>query len=219
MKGLRKMNFKKSLIFLFGITMLFVAAASAYAFVLAAVPGSQDKKTAEKTTPAVKEQDQDKISKGYEVALRERALNLDKREKEIIRREQEVAFLEQDILKRMKEVDDERAKLTRDKKKYEEDKEEFSKRVNRVQNSESEERIQQVVNIMKSVKAAVAAEQLVALYGENKNTALQVLSRMDSRSLGKIFSKLTDTRLAAKILEDLKEWRAADAGQGAIITP
>ena len=209
-----KLN-KKLILFLVALLVIAVAA-TAFAFSIGTIPGGQDKKATEKKET---EQDKTKISKGYEVALREKAAELEKREKDIVRREQEVAFLEQDILKRMKEIEDERAKLNRDKEKFEKDKKTFNTRVNRVQTSESEERIQQVVNVLKNVKAAVAANQIVALYGENKNTALQVLSRMDARTLGKIFSKLTDTRLAAKILEDLKEWRTADAGQGAILTP
>lgn len=214
-----KVKTNNSLILVLAGLLLVLLAATTYAFTLGAIPGEQDKKTAEKKEAEKSSQPQKKISKGYEVALREKGAELDRREKEIIRREQEVAFLEQDILKRMKEVEDERAKLNRDKTKFDKDRKTFNTRVSRVQTSESEERIQQVVNVLKNVKAAIAANQIMALYAENKNTALQVLSRMDARTLGKIFSKLTNTKLAAKILEDLKEWRTADAGQGAIITP
>ncbi len=70
-----------------------------------------------------------------------------------------------------------------------------------------------IAQTFKNTKSNVAAAQLKALYEQNRVTALYVLSQLDSRSAGKIFSKFPDATLAARIMEDLKAWRVSEGAE------
>ena len=131
-------------------------------------------------------------------ALQRKAAQLKQREEAVARREQEMAVLERDLLRIRQEIADERAELEKDKAEFE-----------RQETERNSARITLIANTLKNTKAAVAAAQLIALYERNRTTALYILSRLDSRSAGKIFSKMTKADLAAQIIEDLKAWRVA----------
>ena len=124
--------------------------------------------------------------------------DLRQREEAVARREQELAVLERDLLRMRREIVEERTALDAAKAEFE-----------RQEQERNGERITQIANTLKSTKANIAAAQLIALYERNRTTALYVLSQIDARSAGKIFSKMTDAELAAQILEDLKAWRVA----------
>lgn len=126
--------------------------------------------------------------------------DLRQREEAVARREQELTVLERDLLRMRREIADERTALDAAKAEFE-----------RQEQERLSERITQIANTLKSTKANIAAAQLIALYERNRTTALFVLSQIDARSAGKIFSKVTNAELAAQILEDLKSWRVAQA--------
>lgn len=158
--------------------------------------GSQDKKDTSKSN-------NDQVTKEFAEALRAKAAELDKREKDLLRREQEVSFLEQDLIKRTKAFEQEKQDFDTKKKNYEE-------QVARQEQQRTSERIIKIAGGFKNIKAGTAAEQLSALYRENRATALYVISQFDQRTFGKIFSKMADAQLAARIIEDLKAWRVAE---------
>ena len=141
-------------------------------------------------------QEQEKKQEGKALT----AADLDERAEAIARREQELAVLERDLLRMRQEIAAERATL-------EAEKAEFA----RQEEERNGERITQIANTLKNTKSNIAANQLVALYERNRVTALYVLSRIDSRSAGKIFSKIPDAGLAARILDDLEAWRVEQA--------
>ena len=144
-----------------------------------------------------KAQEQEKPAQGKAVT----AADLDERAEVIARREQELAVLERDLLRMRQEIADERATLEAEKAE-----------LARQEKERNSERITQIADTLKNTKSNIAANQLVALYQRNRPTALYVLSRIDSRSAGKIFSKIADAELAARILDDLEAWRVEQAG-------
>jgi flagellar motility protein MotE (MotC chaperone) len=125
---------------------------------------------------------------------------LAKREEAVARKEQELAVLERDLLRMRREIAEERTTLEADKAEFD-----------RQETERKGARILQIANTLKATKADVAAAQLIALYQQNRTTALYILSQIDARSAGKIFSKMTDAKLAATILEDLEAWRVAQS--------
>jgi len=129
--------------------------------------------------------------------LRARAQLLDERESELDRREQELAVLERDLLRMRRQISDEREELERDQEAFQQ-----------LQEQMQSERVQHLAQTLQNTKATVAAAQLQALYNQNRSTALLVLTQLDARSAGKIFSKMANAELAASIMEDLREWRA-----------
>lgn len=143
------------------------------------------------------------VTPEYAEALRARAAELDRREKELLRREQELAFLEQDLIKRLNAVE-------ADKKAFQAEKKTWEDNTAKDAAERDSERVVKIANAFKAMKADVAADQLIALYRENRATSLYVLSRIDDKSIGKIFSKMPDPVIAARILEDLKMWRVRD---------
>jgi flagellar motility protein MotE (MotC chaperone) len=143
---------------------------------------------------------QEPISEEYARTLRQKGEELDKREKDLLRQEQELAFLEQDLMKKI-------AAFEAEKGEWEQNKTAYEAEVQRQEQERTSSRVIKIAGGFKNIKAAVAAAQLGALYRENKPTALYVISQLDDRTLGKIFSKMTDAELAARILEDFKAWR------------
>ena len=151
------------------------------------------------TGAAQEKKAQQQTTKGSgEVAadLSAKVAELNRREEAVARREQELAVLERDLLRMRREIASERTKLETDKAEFE-----------RREKERNSARITQIANTLKNTKSNVAAAQLIALYRRNRTTALYVLSQLDSRSAGKIFSKVGDSDLAAKILEDFEAWR------------
>jgi flagellar motility protein MotE (MotC chaperone) len=125
---------------------------------------------------------------------------LAKREDAVARKEQELAVLERDLLRMRQEISDERSTLDAAKAEFE-----------RQEKERKDQRIVQLAGTLKSTKADVAAAQFIALYERNRTTALYVLSQIDARSAGKIFSKMGDAKLAATIMDDFEAWRLAQA--------
>ena len=139
------------------------------------------------------------VSEELAAALREKESELDRREADIARREQELAVWEKDLQRLRRELNDDRQALENEKAAFAQQEKE-----------RNGERVKQVAQTLKSTKANIAALQLQALYQKNRATALFVLSQLDSRSAGKIFSKMTDTQLAAQILEDFESWKVGN---------
>ena len=152
-----------------------------------------------------KKSGEQEISKNYADALRAKAAELDKREKDIVRREQELSLLEQELIKKMRQFEQDKTVFDTERKAWQDQRD--SEEAQR-----DSARVQKIAQGYKNVKANVAAAQLTALYAENRATALIVINELDERTFGKIFSKMTDPALAARIVEDLKQWRedAAD---------
>lgn len=139
-------------------------------------------------------------------ALREKAEELDKREEEIERKEQELAVFERDLLRMRQEIAKERAELDRAISDYQQQ-----------ETDRTSQRINLIAQTFKNTKDTIAAAQLEALYEKNRVTALYVLSQLDSRSAGKIFSKFVNAELAAQILEDFKTWQVAEGEEDSSI--
>lgn len=181
------------------VVSLSVLAVFTLGFAAEAIPGGQDKTTAEKD----KKQDRKEYSAEYVKALETRAEGLDKREANILKREQEISFLEQDLIKKIKDFE-------KRQEEFETAKDTYIKRRNREEKERTGARVMQIASAFKNIKANVAAAQLSALYQENRATALYVMSQIDARVFGKIFSKMTDHVLAARMMEDLKTWRVSE---------
>jgi flagellar motility protein MotE (MotC chaperone) len=97
-----------------------------------------------------------------------------------------------------------------DRKAFQAEKKSYEDKVATDESERDSERVVKIANAFKAMKTDVAADQLVALYRENRATCLYVLARVDEKSIGKIFSKMPDPVVAARILDDLKAWRVRD---------
>jgi flagellar motility protein MotE (MotC chaperone) len=177
------------------IMLLGVSAAGVFSLAGGALQEQEEKSGDQK-----KGTQQEPISEEYARTLRQKSEELDKREKELLRREQELAFLEQDLMKKI-------AAFEAEKDEWEQNRTTYEAEVQRQEQERTSQRVVKIAGGFKNIKASVAAAQLSALYNENRPTALYVISQMDDRTLGKIFSKMTDAALAARILEDFKAWR------------
>lgn len=139
------------------------------------------------------------VSEELAAALRAKEEELDKRETDIKKREQELSVWENDLRRMRNEIIRERDELDKDKAAFAQQEEE-----------RKSERVKQIAQTLKSTKAGVAAAQLQALYQKNRVTALYVISNLDSRSAGKIFTKMTRAEVAAQILEDFNNWNLSE---------
>jgi flagellar motility protein MotE (MotC chaperone) len=140
------------------------------------------------------------VSEELASALRAKEAELDRREAAIAKKEQELTVWEKDLQRLRTQLNDERKVLDKDQADY-----------TRQEQERKSQRVQQIAQTMKSVKADVAARQLVELYNQNRSTALFVILNMDSRTTGKIFSKMGDAKTAARILEDFNSWKVSQA--------
>ena len=139
------------------------------------------------------------VSAEMAAALRAQAAELERREAEIEQREGELVVLERDLLRLRRQVGEELAEL-----------EGLRAELESLEAERASERVRQIADTLKNVKAQIAAAQLVALYQQNRVTALYVISQLDARSSGKIFSRMTNAELAARILEDFNAWQVAE---------
>jgi flagellar motility protein MotE (MotC chaperone) len=150
------------------------------------------------------EQEQDTkgtVSEELASALRAKEAELDRREAAIAKKEQELNVWEKDLQRLRTQLNDERKALEKDKADFTQQEQE-----------RKSQRVQQIAQTMKSIKADVAAKQLVELYNQNRSTALLVILNMDSRTAGKIFSKMVDAKTAARIMEDFNSWKVSQDG-------
>lgn len=166
----------------------------AVATALASLSGNQDDNPGE--------QDQDKkleTSAEYLRSLREKEEELNEREQNILQREQQLIVQEKDLSDRI-------TAFEKDKNEFEELKQTWREEQEAIQQAAESERIRTLAASFKSIKSATAANQLIALFNQNKTTALLIMNLIDNRTLGKLFSKITDPDKAAEIYEAYKNW-------------
>jgi len=164
--------------------------------VIASIAQQQDSSPQQK--PA--EQDE-KIQSTAEFirSLQARESELNRRDKELLQREQQIIVQEKDLAARINAFD-------RQVEEFEQLKQEWQENQDMIIKAAEAERIRSIAASFKNVKSGNAAAQLIALFEQNRTTALLILNQIDSRTFGKIFDKIGNPAKAAEIYEALKDW-------------
>lgn len=181
-----------------GIIILITAIAIfAGATTVASLPGAQDDSPAE--TPQDPQDREITSSAEYLRSLRAKEAELNRREKDLLQREQQIMIQERELSTKIEALEKERQEFETYKQQWQDEQDV------KIEAAEAE-RIRSLAASFKSIKSGTAAAQLMALFDENKTTALLILNHIDNRTLGKIFSKISDPEKAAEIYEAIKNW-------------
>jgi len=154
------------------------------------------------STPQEKpEQKDEEIKSTAELvrSLQAKESELQRRQKELLQREQQIIVQEKDLADRINAFDQQVADFEQMKKQWQDDQ-------NVISQAAESERIQNIAASFKNVKSGNAAAQLIALFEQNRTTALLILNQLDTRTFGKIFNKIENPAKAAQLYEALKDW-------------